>query len=92
MLAAETTEGLFRLSIHHQTTLLYSPHQNGKQEVLWAQIEGRLMAMPEGIEDLTLDVLNEGTQAWAELEYNRGRHLRTIGIERCAMGLFIPGL
>lgn len=74
MLAAETTEGLFRLSIHHQTTLPYSPHQNGKQEVLWAQIEGRLMAMLEGVENLTLEVLNEATQAWAELEYNRGRH------------------
>lgn len=74
MLAAETTEGLFRLSIHHQTTLPYSPHQNGKQEVLWAQIEGRLMAMLEGVENLTLELLNEATQAWAELEYNRSLH------------------
>ena len=74
MLAAETTEGLFRLSIHHQTTLPYSPHQNGKQEVLWAQIEGRLMAMLEGVETLTLELLNEATQAWAELEYNRSLH------------------
>jgi hypothetical protein len=74
MLAAETTEGLFRLSIHHQTTLPYSPHQNGKQEVLWAQIEGRLMAMLEGVENLTLERLNEATQAWAELEYNRSLH------------------
>ncbi len=74
MLATETTEGLFRLSIHHQTTLPYSPHQNGKQEVLWAQIEGRLMAMLEGVENLTLELLNDTTQAWAELEYNRNRH------------------
>lgn len=74
MLAAETTEGLLRLSIHHETTLPYSPHQNGKQEVLWAQVEGRLMAMVEGVEDLTLDFLNEATQAWAELEYNRSLH------------------
>jgi len=74
MLAAETTEGLFRLSIHHETTLPYSPHQNGKQEVLWAQVEGRLMAMLEGVGDLTLDLLNEATQAWAELDYNRSLH------------------
>jgi putative transposase len=74
MLAAETTEGLLRLSVHHETTLPYSPHQNGKQEVLWAQIEGRLMAMLEGAGDLTLELLNEATQAWAELEYNRSLH------------------
>lgn len=74
MTAAETTEGLFRLSIHHETTLPYSPQQNGKQEVLWAQIEGRLMPMLEGVPDLTLDLLNEATQAWAELEYNRSLH------------------
>lgn len=74
MLAAETTDGLLRLSIHHETTLPYSPHQNGKQEVLWAQVEGRLMAMLEGVESLTLELLNEATQAWAELEYNRGLH------------------
>ena len=74
MLAAETTEGLLRLSIHQQTTLPYAPHQNGKQEILWAQVEGRLMAMLEGVETLTLELLNEATQAWAELEYNRGLH------------------
>ena len=74
MLAAETSEGLHRLSIQHETTLPYSPHQNGKQEVLWAQVEGRLMAMLEGAQDLTLDLLNEATQAWGELEYNRSLH------------------
>lgn len=74
MLAAETTEGLLRLSIHHRTTLPYSPQQNGKQEVLWARVEGRLMSMLEGLGDLTLEFLNEATQAWAELEYNRALH------------------
>ena len=74
MLAAETTQGLLELGIHHATTLPYSPHQNGKQEILWAQVEGRLMPMLEGVEDLTLDLLNEATQAWAELEYNRALH------------------
>jgi putative transposase len=74
MIAAETTQGLLELSIHHETTLAYSPHQNGKQEVLWAQVEGRLLAMLEGVEDLSLDFLNEATQAWGELEYNRTLH------------------
>jgi putative transposase len=74
MLAAETTQGLLELGILHQTTLPYSPHQNGKQEILWAQVEGRLMSMLEGVEDLTLDFLNEATQAWVELEYNRALH------------------
>ena len=42
--------GLARLGILHQTTLPYSPYQNGKQEVLWGSVEGRLMAMLEGID------------------------------------------
>jgi putative transposase len=37
MTAAEISEGLVRLGILHQTTLPYSPHVNGKQEVLWAR-------------------------------------------------------
>lgn len=32
------------------------------------------MAMLENVEDLTLAALNEATQAWAELEYNRKPH------------------
>ncbi len=74
MTAAEIVEGLARLGIVHETTLPYSPYQNGKQEAFWAQIEGRLLAMLEGVEDLSLALLNEATQAWAELEYNRKRH------------------
>jgi transposase InsO family protein len=58
MTAAEISEGLARLGIRHQTTLPYSPYENGKQEVLWGSIEGRLMAMLEGIDDLTLGRLN----------------------------------
>ena len=34
MLADEFTEGLLRLGILHETTLPYSPYQNGKQECL----------------------------------------------------------
>lgn len=75
MTAAETEEGLGRLSILHALTLPYSPYQNGKQENFWAQVEGRLVAMLEGVaKELTLALLNEATQAWVELEYNRAVH------------------
>ena len=74
MTAAEIAEGLARLGIVHQTTLPYSPYQNGKQETFWGPVEGRLLAMLEDVPDLTLALLNEATQAWVELEYNRKRH------------------
>src|SRR6516164_69102 len=74
MLAAETTEGLARLGILHETTLPYAPFQNGKQEAFWNRIEGRLLPMLEGVADLTLDQLNQATQAWIEMEYNRAVH------------------
>jgi putative transposase len=74
MIATETTQGLGRLSILQQTTLPYSPYQNGKQEVFWAQVEGRLLAMLEGQTDLSLALLNEATQAWVEMEYQRAVH------------------
>ncbi len=74
MLAEETTAGLFKLGVLHQTTLPYSPYQNGKQESFWGRVEGRLMAMLEGEANLTLDALNLATQAWVEQEYHRTRH------------------
>ncbi len=77
MIAAETTQGLQRLGIVHERTLPYSPYQNGKQEVFWAQVEGRLLAMLEGCSDLTLKQLNDATLAWQEIEYNRKRHSET---------------
>jgi putative transposase len=76
-LAAEVTEGLARLGTLHETTLAYSPYQNGKIEALWGQLEGRLMAMLEDVTDLTLATLNEATQAWCEYEYNRALHSET---------------
>jgi putative transposase len=84
MMAAEFTQGLERLSILHQPTLAYSPHQNGKQEVLWGQVEGRLMAMLEGEEELSLSLLNEATIVWVELEYHRKIHseILTTPLER----------
>jgi putative transposase len=74
MLAAETTEGLARLGILHETTLPYAPFQNGKQESFWNGVEGRLLPMLEGVVDLSLRQLNEATQAWIEMEYNRAVH------------------
>lgn len=77
MLAAESQEGLSRLSIAHHTTLAQTPEQNGKQEVFWTQIEGRLMAMLEGEQALTLELLNRATQAWVEQEYHHALHTET---------------
>ena len=74
MKSDEVREALARLGIAHKMTLPYSPYQNGKQENFWAQVEGRLLAMLEGQKGLTLALLNEATQAWVELEYNRERH------------------
>jgi transposase InsO family protein len=74
MIAAETVQGLERLGIVHEKTLPYSAYQNGKQEVFWAQVEGRLLAMLENCKDLSLAQLNEATLAWIELEYNRKVH------------------
>ena len=74
MTAAEISEGLARLGILHETTLPYSPYQNAKQEAFWSPVEGRLIAMLEDVADLTLATLNEATQAWVELEYNRKLH------------------
>lgn len=74
MTSAEFTEGLARLGILHQPTLPYSPYQNAKQEVFWAQVEGRLMAMLEGEEEITLSLLNKSTLAWVEREYHQKVH------------------
>jgi transposase InsO family protein len=74
MLSEEVTTGLATLGVVHQTTLPYSPYQNAKQESFWGRVEGRLMAMLEGEQALTLELLNEATQAWVEQEYHRTVH------------------
>jgi transposase InsO family protein len=74
MIAGETVQGLERLGIVVNTTLPYSPYQNGKQESFWGQIEGRLLPMLENVRDLTLEQLNHATQAWVEMEYHRTVH------------------
>jgi putative transposase len=77
MVAEEVTEGLLRLGIVAERTLPYSPYQNGKQEAFWGTLEGRLMKMLDGVANLTLELLNEATQAWVEIEYNRAVHRET---------------
>jgi len=78
MLADETEEGLSRLGIVHALTLPYTPEQNAKQECFWVQIEGRLLPMLDGVEELTLKSLNDATLAWVEGEYNHRLH-RELG-------------
>jgi transposase InsO family protein len=85
MVAAETQQGLERLSIIQHLTLPATPEQNGKQEVFWSQVEGRLMAMLEGETEITLELLNRATQAWVEQEYHRRVHseIKQTPLERC---------
>jgi transposase InsO family protein len=74
MQAQEFTAGLHALGILHEPTLPYSPYQNAKQESFWATLEGRLMAMLEGVAELTLERLNLLSQAWVEQDYHRSVH------------------
>jgi putative transposase len=59
---------------------------NGKQEAFWGTLEGRLMKMLDGVTELTLELLNQATQAWVEIEYNRAVHreTRSSPVERFA--------
>ena len=88
MLAEETRRGLERLGIDHQTTLAYSPYQNGKQETFWGQLESRLMELLRGIEDLQLAFVNQATQAWVEQDYHRKYHreIKTTPLNRLFNG------
>ena len=91
MKAAETQSGLSDLGVTWEPTLCYSPYQNGKQEVFWSSVEGRLMAMLEGEKELSLALLNEATQAWVERDYNRREHSE-IGTTPCARALEGPSV
>ena len=82
--AAEISHGLHRLSVVHERTLCYAPNQNGKMEVFWGQVEGRLLAMLRREHGLDLYRLNELTQAWIEHDYHRRLHggIQTTPLER----------
>jgi transposase InsO family protein len=88
MMAAEFGAGLHQLGILHQPTLPYSPYQNAKQESFWGRVEGRLMAMLEGVDELSLELLNSATAAWVEREYQRSVHseIDTSPLERYLAG------
>lgn len=88
MLAEETTQGLARLGIEHKTTLPYSPYQNGKQEVFWGQLEGRLLELVRKHKDLTLSFLNQAAQAWVEQDYHRriNREMKATPLDRLLNG------
>ena len=74
MKSGEFQEGVARLGIVFNPTLEYCAFMNGKIETFWAQVEGRVMAMLQHVQPLTLEVLNRATQAWVEMEYNRKIH------------------
>jgi putative transposase len=74
MKGEELVAGLKSLGIKHETTLPYSPYQNGKQESFWQPLEGRLMKMLPDEKRITLDVLNRVTQAWVEQDYHDSIH------------------
>lgn len=88
MLAEETRTGLGRLGIEHKTTLPYSPYQNGKQENFWGQLEGRLLELLRGIQDLKLSFINQAACAWVEQDYHRKQHreIRTSPLQRMLTG------
>lgn len=79
MISDEFTRGLLTLGIDHKKTLPYSAYQNGKQETFWANIEGRLLAMLEHQENLTLRQLNDMTQIWVEGDYHQKKHAALQG-------------
>jgi putative transposase len=88
MIADEMREGLLRLGVVDARTLPHSAYMNGKIEVLWGSVESQLMAMLDNRKVLTLDDLNEATQAWCEGMYNRSKHSETrqLPIDRFVEG------
>jgi len=73
----EFRQGLGRLGVMESNTRTYSPYMNGKKEHFWDRLESRCIAMLAGYKELTLKHLNDFTQAWVEMEYNRMVHRET---------------
>ncbi len=88
MLAEETRRGLQRLGIEHETTLPYSPYQNGKQESFWGYLESRLLELLHGVKDLKPAFVNQAAQAWVEQDYHRNIHseIKTTPLMRMLNG------
>ena len=57
----------------------YAAYQNGKQEVFWAQLEGRLVELLRDVTPLRLAFFNQAAQAWVEQDYHRRPHRELAG-------------
>ena len=77
MVSDEFIQGLGRLGIMQKKSQAHCPFQNGKIESFWGRLEGRLMAMLEHDEKLTLQKLNQLTQVWLTREYHLQEHSET---------------
>jgi putative transposase len=88
MKAGETRQGLLDLGIELVEIPDYTPEHNAIIEAFWKQINLRLIPMLESVKDLTLAQINEATQAWLELEYNRSVHSET---KQKALPLIVRG-
>ena len=77
MKGEEFESGLIRLGMTWSPTANYSPNQNGKCENKWGSVEDRLLAMLRHHKDLTFKQLNDISQAWVEMEYNRLKNRET---------------
>lgn len=77
MVSGEFTTGLQNLGIKQIFTKKRSPYQNGKIETFWRPLESRLMQMLSREKVLTLESLNQYTQAWVNQEYNKKVHEET---------------
>lgn len=88
MKAGETRQGLLDLGINWVRIPDYTPEHNAIIEAFWKQISLRLLPMLEGVDNLTLGLLNEATLAWLEREYNCSTHSETgqTPIERLLAG------
>jgi len=59
--------------------MVRSPYRNGRQEVPFARVGGRLMAIPGNVGTLTPRDLSDATITWAERGYHR-RARREMGV------------
>jgi putative transposase len=87
MIAEEIQDGFLRLGVSDARTMTRSPYMNGQIERFWPVVEGQLLAMLGNVKELTLDALNEATQAWCDT-YNRTKHsvTRQTPLERFLAG------
>lgn len=88
MKSGEFLEGLQRLGIEPIKIKPRNPKENGKSEAHWNSLEGQLVSMLIGRVGLDIKCLNNMTQAWAEMEYNRSIHreIKSTPLDRYLSG------